>query len=238
MLNKLLGKNKKQKDKELDELLSNFKQTVYNASKEHMAQNRTLETIERLYEEKRYKEKLFNAMYEISNRLLTADSVFDELENCVQILGKATQVDRCYIFQNNHNNTKCSQITEWCNIEHCKSMIDCEELQDFSYTEIPRWKECLLKKDIIYGKVENFPSNERIHLEPQNIISIAVIPIHTNGNWWGFIGFDSITEREWLQEEIEVLYSISNLLGTAIRSENYKQCYLYRYDSLVNRKVM
>lgn len=72
----------------------------------------------------------------------------------------------------------------------------------------------------ILGVVRNFPVNERAILEPQDILSILVLPIFAAGEWWGFIGFDDcITERKWLDVDKEMLRTATSLIGQALSRE-------------------
>lgn len=85
---------------------------------------------------------------------------------------------------------------------------------------LPRWQERFSQGQIVNGFVRDFPASERAILEPQGIVSILVVPIIVEGDWWGFIGFDECSgERVWSIAEIELLRSAANNLGSAIQRQ-------------------
>ena len=53
-------------------------------------------------------------------------------------------------------------------------------------------------------------------LESQNIKSILVFPLYVDGLFFGFMGFDECSEnKEWEEDEIELLRTISNMIAGA-----------------------
>lgn len=139
-------------------------------------------------------------------------------------LGAATQVSRIYIFQNHYvsDNLVMSQRYEWV-MPGIKPEIDNPDLQELSYEDagFTRWPESLKERAIVAGNVRDFPTPERAILEPQDILSIVVVPIFVGSEWWGFIGFDECTyEREWHDSELEALKMAANVIGAAIQQRN------------------
>lgn len=61
---------------------------------------------------------------------------------------------------------------------------------------------------------KNFPSDLVEIFMEQGILSILIIPILIDGEWYGFIGLDEVKEeREWGNEEIRLLRTASELIG-------------------------
>jgi PAS domain S-box-containing protein len=51
-------------------------------------------------------------------------------------------------------------------------------------------------------------------LEEREILSIIVLPVFVNGEWYGLIGFDDVQkEREWGEEEIRLLRTAAEMIG-------------------------
>jgi len=136
-------------------------------------------------------------------------------------LGEATGVSRVYIFENEilENGTLAmNQRYEWV-ASGVKPEIDNPELQGLLYSDngFGRWADELSKDKPIYGLVSDFPKTERAILSPQDILSIAVVPITMDNEWWGFIGFDDCVEtRIWSPTEIETLRSAASIIGSLL----------------------
>jgi GAF domain-containing protein len=65
--------------------------------------------------------------------------------------------------------------------------------------------------------VQDFPENEKKVLESQNIRSLLVLPISSEGHFWGFIGFDDChSDRIWTSTDVSILQAAAFSIGGAI----------------------
>ncbi|RMF61524.1 MAG: response regulator [Calditrichaeota bacterium] len=186
-------------------------------------------------EEERGKElHLLNGLAKAMGDLLTIEDYQIALKNALSELGKATGVDRVYIFEHHlHPETgeiAVSQRFEWSSGE-VESQINNPLLQNCSYREMGmlRWYEELSSGKSIKGNIKDFPPEEQELLRAQEIQSILVVPILIENQFWGFIGFDDCkTERQWNEVEESLLYAMAASLGGAIkRKENQEQLRQY-----------
>ncbi len=135
-------------------------------------------------------------------------------------LGCATDSDRVYIFENRLDRQSKALLTnqthEWVR-SGITPQIDNPDLQNVDIEGLcPRWVAELGSGNPIMGHVRDFPEGERAILEAQKIQSLLVAPIHSNGNFWGFIGFDSVrSPRFWSNAEANVLRIIATAIGAA-----------------------
>jgi len=160
----------------------------------------------------------------ISEALLRS-TVWDErINEVLERLGSATKVSRVYIFENSradNGDLLANHRHEWINPEITPKLKGLE-LIDFSYEDagFGRWEKTLGKSRLIKGFVRNFPKAEHAALTHRNILSIIVVPIFVESQWWGFIGFDEcLVERDWSLPEIETLKVAAGILGAAIYRE-------------------
>lgn len=143
------------------------------------------------------------------------------INNVLERLGKAANVGRVYIYENSigqDGTLLMNQRYEWA-APGIEPQIDNTKLQGFSYHKsgFDRWKEMILRGEIISGHVKDFPKCERKVLEPQGIKSMIVVPIFIGQSCWGFIGVDEfLREREWSLAEIDALKVASGTLGAAL----------------------
>lgn len=139
-------------------------------------------------------------------------------------LGLAASASRVYIFENNRSENGdllVSQRYEWTE-SNIKPEIDNPALEKFPYGVggYGRWEEVLSKGGLIKGNVSEFPESERDLLRTQHILSIVIVPIFVEKQWWGFLGFDEcLVDRDLSSPEIEALKVAASTMGAAMHSE-------------------
>lgn len=143
------------------------------------------------------------------------------------LMGRGVGADRSYIFEVTRSAEGVPiwrQRYEWV-APGITAQIDTPELQHIPYLELaPQWAEMMGNGRPITGHTHQFDEAEKLLLEPQGIQSIAIVPIHISGRWWGFIGFDMCrAEREWDLAEIEALQIAADLLGAAFERRNVQR---------------
>ncbi len=165
--------------------------------------------------------RLLSGIANAANSLLSVVDYDRSIDSALVALGKATNVDRVYIFENYfHSATgkqRMKQCWEWV-APGITAQINNPLLKNLNYKDYcPRWYERLSQGDSIIGIIKDFPDNEKKILTPQGIQSIFVMPIQIKNEFWGFIGFDDChRERQWSEWEQLLLKSAVGNLGTAI----------------------
>ncbi|WP_459898660.1 PAS domain S-box protein [Desulfobaculum senezii] len=136
-------------------------------------------------------------------------------------IGTAADVSRVYVFRNFEVPDKGLAMGlefEWCG-EDVEPQIDTPHLQCLLYDEegLHLVRETLERREVYRGNVADLPSAHRAVLQPQGIVSIAIVPIFAGDALWGFVGFDECrTQREWYASELEALMAAADILGNAI----------------------
>lgn len=141
----------------------------------------------------------------------------DSIPQVLRHLLAASGVSRVYIFRNlDHPELGlCSSQVFEATAEGVEPQIGNPGLQCHPYSRGgDRWLQVLGAGRPICGLVRDFPASERQFLEPQSILSILVLPIHADGCWWGFIGFDdTLSLREWSEEDVRLLRTVAEMIG-------------------------
>jgi len=151
-----------------------------------------------------------------------------DLDAVLEQLATAATVDRIYVFENSQGRDRIlrtSQRCEW-SAPGVASQRDNPDLQNASYVNagFARWVDVLKRGELIHGAVRDLPDPERAALEPQEILSIVVVPIFVGKDWWGFIGFDDCRrERRWSEAEVSALKAVARLFGGAIQHQRLEQ---------------
>lgn len=158
-------------------------------------------------------------------KLLRSSSPDQNLPGILAQLGLRTNTDRVYIFKNHQADRVgklfSSQIFEWTRTG-VTPQIDNPMLQNVPlYDFAPRWMREMNTGNSIMGFVQDFPEQEKLILEAQEIQSLLVVPIQVDEHFWGFLGFDSVrTPRIWSAAEESVLRIVAAAIGAAVPRNN------------------
>lgn len=152
-----------------------------------------------------------------SQALLVPGDVDEVIPYALHFLLNAADVGRVYIFENEEvpgEGLCCSQRYEVC-APRVSVELDNPILQKIPYTGGMRlWYDALSQNKHFGDFTRNIPRDLAEVMEDQDILSILIIPIWVDSEWYGFIGFDEVREeREWGAEEIRLLRTASEMIG-------------------------
>jgi len=188
-------------------------------------QERSLETLQIMLEDmKRNEEHLTKALMSRDSLLQAVNQVAVILTDpgetsfekavlkSMNILAKAVTVDCVYLWKNYtiDNELYCAQLFEWSD----KSTVY-NDGRMCKYSEIfPGCYKALSARKTINSLVRDMSQEDQDNLAPYGIISILIVPIIIDDEFWGFIGFDDWQkERTFLHEEEVILRSASKLIA-------------------------
>lgn len=172
----------------------------------------------RLLDETRRRDAILEALAYASGALLLPGDPDEVMPNLLAQLGQAAGVSRASIFYNQvagDGTVYASLRHEWIAPGQTAKRDD-PEWQNLPYAAggFERWQQTLSAGQTLDGLVRDFPASERLRLERQAVLSLAVVPIVSEGEWWGWLGFDDCqTERIWSGAEIEALKNVAGALG-------------------------
>ncbi|MFZ4581422.1 MAG: histidine kinase N-terminal 7TM domain-containing protein [Paludibacter sp.] len=197
----------KYSDKE-KQLLQVFSQMIVNLVNRKKANN--------LLENQLKVQELLN---QISSELVSVDNqnIDLKIKKMLQETGQFFNVDRSYILRYS-NKTIETNTHEWCATEIGSQK---DSIINIDINIFPWWKKQVEKKEIIYIKdAHNLPEEaeiEKAEFARQGIRTLLCFPIINNNNLMGYFGFDSVNDvRKWTKAQIEVIETISNILGDAL----------------------
>jgi diguanylate cyclase (GGDEF)-like protein/PAS domain S-box-containing protein len=184
------------------------------------------------------RDNLLQGVAEAMNHLLTETNHAKAVEEALSTLGKASGVDRVYICENHpHPQTgllASSLRFEW-TAEKISPSIESPFWQNVPYSGgLEHWYHLLSTGQPVCIHQHKALPQERERLEPDGILSILLVPIFTNGEFWGYIGFDECTqERDWSKSEESILVAISASIGGALQRHHQEE--LIRHQALHDR---
>ena len=149
---------------------------------------------------------VFRSLYDSKN----LDATINEV---LSFVGAYFNVSRVYIFENNDDNTCCSNTFEWCNEGIAPEK---DNLQNVSYiTDIPGWPNAYDERGVLYcTDITTLDPWVREIIEPQGIKSMLHCAIMEQGVFRGYVGFDECTSnRLWTQGQVETLEFLAQVLA-------------------------
>ena len=177
----------------------------------------------------RRRDAILRAVAFAAERFLERAGSWEErAQEVLERLGVAAEVSRVSILENHLGEDGEVRVTlryEWV-APGVSAQIDNPRMEAFVYQAAGygRWLETLSRGELIYGHTREFPESEQPELKEQDVLSIAVVPIFAEGEWWGQIGFDEcFAEREWSAAEIDALKAATDTLGAAIQRERTEE---------------
>ena len=144
---------------------------------------------------------------------------FDRLINmAIERIGRFCHTDRAYVFVIDHARGFASNTHEWCNLGVSPQM---HNLQEIPLPDISPWVTALqgFKPINIYDvrQMDEHWAEEKAILEAQDIKSVLVVPIISQDQLMGFVGFDSVANhRKWEEYELKLLKVFSDLIYNAL----------------------
>jgi PAS domain S-box-containing protein/putative nucleotidyltransferase with HDIG domain len=146
------------------------------------------------------------------------------IQNMLERLGRASEVSRVYIFQNQYQGGEVRSYRlayEW-TADNALARLGNPALEEFPM--MPLLAETMAKGKVVFGHVRDFTADERKQFEPQGIKSILSVPIFDGEKWWGFIGFNQCDhERNWSEIEIGSLRTAAGIISAAIQHMEFEQ---------------
>lgn len=211
----ILSKNINQSDEKLESVLGEM--SHLNADIESQVNDKISQVVAQ--------DKLLSSINDIATLLLDADTknYNNILFKCLEKLALTVEVDRVYIWSNHMvgDELYTTQIEEWSG--------GAEPQQGNELTvSVPfpdDWYPNLSNNLCVNGIVSEMPEYERTHLEAQGILSVLIVPVFFNEEFWGFVGFDDCqNERHFSETEESLLRSGSLLIATSLlRNEMNEQ---------------
>ena len=180
------------------------------------------------------RERYLQALTQGAETLLQAhhDIPFQEYLACI---GPASEASRAFIFLTPEPAAEKSPLqllAEWRSTATTlpRRNADHEPILPLRQ-HFPRWEKILATGGIIAGSAEDFPADERAHLESREIKSILVFPLLVDNRLHGLMEFaNCLSHRSWQEAEVNFLRNATNHLTQVIKQRQYEAALLRAKD--------
>uniref|UniRef100_UPI003F6C16E9 PAS domain S-box protein n=1 Tax=Polaribacter sp. TaxID=1920175 RepID=UPI003F6C16E9 len=168
--------------------------------------------------------KLRDALIDIAATYINLEPKYlnDTINKSLEKMGRFVNADRAYIFDYDFKLNTTSNTYEW-----CKEGIspEIQNLQNVPIEAIPQWIEKHKNGDSFYIEEvallnEEDPNENALKsiLAPQNIKSLLTIPILSNKELIGFVGFDYVNNTHTYIEKEKKILALFGMMLINIRN--------------------
>ncbi len=173
------------------------------------------------------RERILEAVGFAAEKFLAGSSWEEKVGEVLESLGKATGTDRVYL-------SRLEGPEAIPTFHMNKSWLAPDGSFEDSRTMLPRlpprgalfdrWKKRLREGEILQGRVQDLPEEERVVLEVRGVRSLAVVPIFVQSSWRGFLSLeDHKVNRTWSAAELEALRTAARTFGAAVQRKEAEE---------------
>jgi PAS domain S-box-containing protein len=177
--------------------------------------------------ENKYYKDLFSSAAKAEEYLLVEKEFDTGIKKMLEETGRSMKADRAYIFENIVDN-KTKKVYMSLKFEWCMPGV-VSQMNNKEYSEVPydrfsqKWFDIFKNGNIVSGTVNDFSGNEKLLLQSQSVVSLIIIPVFIDNDFWGFFGIDDCREaRKWKDMEISVMKTLALAIGGSLRKKKYE----------------
>ncbi|MFC1563128.1 GAF domain-containing protein, partial [candidate division KSB1 bacterium] len=169
---------------------------------------------------------------------LNSEDTDEEISCVLELVGKYSDFDRCYVFLFSKDGKIMNKTHEWCS-EEIEPRI--QNLKELSVDTFPWLMERIKSLDIIYIlSVANLPSSastEKRFFKSQKAHSAIIIPMFDGNSIVGFLGFDSVSSKViWSKENVELLQVLSKILVSALKCKHREEALSQNHEEFKKKE--
>ena len=158
--------------------------------------------------------KLLQAVATVSNSLLRSPDYRTVLPEVLQILGEAAKSDRCSLVENvidpKTGKAAVKICAEWCREGIPASIDSTPELETALLWEyFPQFQDKLAQGELSTFLVDDLLEPARSILQQQGNVSMTLVPIVIQGEFWGVFGFDYCQASQSFDRENTAIFAIA-----------------------------
>ncbi|BAY40582.1 diguanylate cyclase/phosphodiesterase with FHA and GAF sensor [Nostoc sp. NIES-2111] len=164
------------------------------------------------------RDRLLQAVAEATNCLVVEMNYETAIGKALAVVGEAARADRAYLFKNHAHNSTGAAVSlqfEWY-LPHLSSIRLHWQNQSYQSAGLSRWYTILYSGHSINELTRELPAAERELLRRDGVQSLLLVPLHLEGQFWGFLGLaDCSQERYWSKHEESTLLTMAASISGA-----------------------
>jgi len=183
------------------------------------------------------RDNLFQSVNQAAALLLTTqegENVDDVLLASMNLIGHSINADRIHIWRNDMigGELHYSHIYEWLSeVGKQKTAVPMNRL--IPYRNTPDWENKFKLNQYVGGMKSQLSKDEREFLKDADIESIIIIPLYLDNQFWGLFSVDDCKqERDFTEDEIDILQSVSLMMANVVNRQALVDKRTYELEQL------
>ncbi len=179
------------------------------------------------------RDSLLQGIADAMQSLIAQSNYRTAIHSALEILGKATEVDRICVYEHylppTQDKPALSLRFEWSQ-DSAAAKTQKPEWQNFTdKAAVNRWTRALSAGHLMCGVTRECPEAERKLLEAEGIVSFLIVPIVVHDRFWGCISFeDCHSEERWSNSEVSILSAIAASIGGVLQRHESEEIIRHR----------
>ncbi|MCG9891932.1 MAG: EAL domain-containing protein [Thermosynechococcaceae cyanobacterium MS004] len=208
-----------------------FEQSIHYISESDLIRSCVFDITERKHAESelRKRDRLLQSVAEATTHLLANVGYDSAINEALATLGNSARVDRICITMN-HSHPTTGDISSSMRFEWVQDEISSilrsphRHNQPYRSSAFKRWYHLLTDEKSISGLTHNFPEAEKNILLEDGVLSVLVVPIIVNHDFWGFIELHQCSEEyEWSFQEESVIFAMAASISAALQRQETEE---------------
>ncbi|GAB4418942.1 MAG: histidine kinase N-terminal 7TM domain-containing protein [Anaerolineales bacterium] len=206
--------------------LSEREREIRSSNRHQMILFRDVDQRKQVEAQLKRREAIMETLYLASHQFLRTLTWETHIPAFLERLGKSTQADRTFLFENYTGPDKqeyASLCFEWV-ARHVSPQIDNPEHQHVPLSALgpASWIKSLQRGELVKAQIFEVPEPAKTQLAERGVKSIVIAPVFVEKRWWGSLGLEKHTELyKWSKAELEMLQAAAGILSAAeLRSNN------------------
>lgn len=168
-------------------------------------------------------ENILHAINQMAHSFLQQTDWRAALRQEMKHLKKAAESSAIFIYENMHDASG--------EILHAKQLLAINDnpkaraRRNIHYKKhyLMRWKKVLERGLCVNGSIHDYDRSKQRLLTAFKIETLLILPIFVKEKWWGFLGIGNTIKDPMHATDIEMLSTVSSIIGSAINNRNNLQ---------------
>ncbi len=178
--------------------------------------------------------KFENLVADVSSHFIgrQSENIDAGIDLSLEKISEFTGADRSYLILFSSEPEDNDMIYQW-KAEHIKN----KQIFEYPGKDCPWWMEKMNSPEIIHipdvSKLPSSANKEKKMLEKAGIMSVLSVPLQSNGDLIGFMGFDSLEKKKiWSPNYIKLMRVVGDIFTDSIEREKAEESVLKHRERL------
>jgi len=205
-----------------DDAFATIAMDVTAARKIEAERTLTLESMKIMTENVEQSNKLLQAVNQAASLLLTTEeneNVSVTIMKSMELIGNSLKVDRIHIWRSENSDDDEMQLIRayswFSKVGKKKAQIPTSLKNTHEGSML--WQQKFLNGESVIGTISKMPPGDQAFLKPLEVESVVILPLYLDEQFWGLFSVDDCKfEREFTDDEIDILTSVSLMMASAV----------------------